>query len=146
VTERFRRLAAAGLLRSNIGNDWSTPTLRAKLLRKWVRFYGWLFFDTDHFDQAWGIDSDNTIGGSNFRETCWEIHPVMGIEANVSPPPHLDFLNASARIQPNKAEIIDRPPAASISNVVTKGQLLRRIEQLERELQSFKDEIKKLPQ
>ena len=86
VQERIRRLAAKGLLPSNIGNDWSTPMLRAKLLGRWSKFSGWLFYDADHHLESWQVDPQNTLDGNNWRETGWEIHPVMAIESGVAPP------------------------------------------------------------
>jgi len=143
VTERSRRLAAQGLLTTNnIGNDWSTSTLRSKLLGRWVRFSGWLFFDADHYDQAWVIDEENTIGKSNFRETAWEIHPVMGIERVAAPNPLFDTLTTDTvtTVAPSAAA----QPSDS-AGPVTKEQLLRRLDALERELRELKDAVRRLP-
>jgi hypothetical protein len=85
VTERGRRLAQKNLLNSSIGPDWSIDKLR-ELERRWVRFSGWLFFDGGYLDRAWAVDPEDTIGKPNMRETVWEIHPVLGIEADVPAP------------------------------------------------------------
>jgi hypothetical protein len=80
TTERSRRLAKAQLLKSvGIGTDWSVSKLKALEGRK-VRFYGWLFYDPDHHTGGWRADPQDTKGEKNWRETGWEIHPVMGIE------------------------------------------------------------------
>ena len=57
--------------------DWSTPTLRAKLLGKWIKVSGWLLFDEEHANAA-----ENTAPGAShvWRATVWEIHPVTDIE------------------------------------------------------------------
>ena len=86
VTERSRRLAAAGLLSGSkagqpgaIGLDWSTKHLRARLKGRRVRFAGWLYYDPDHHLESWKADPQDMRGRANWRETGWEIHPVMGI-------------------------------------------------------------------
>jgi len=97
ITRRIRILAWQGLLESNVGKDWSTAGLQ-KLVGHRVRFSGYLYFDTDHSQEAWVNDASNKIGfqkdhngniirdhngnpiGNNWRETAWEIHPVMKIE------------------------------------------------------------------
>ena len=89
VTERSRRLAAQGLLPSNIGTDWSTNHLkdpRTGILHKWVTFRGWLFFDLDHLNESWSYDPRDTIGKANWRQTCWEMHPVMAIQVQPGRP------------------------------------------------------------
>jgi hypothetical protein len=67
-------------------DDWTAASLNAKIKQHWVKSHGWLFFDADHFDRAWISDPDNDIGRSNFRETCWEVDPIMGIEVDVPQP------------------------------------------------------------
>ena len=80
TTERSRRLAAEGLLRTNIGTNWSHGKLKSKLVGKRVRFYGYLFFDYSHVNEDWRTDPQDVRDVANWRESCWEIHPVMGIE------------------------------------------------------------------
>ena len=80
TTERIRRLAQQGLLLSNIGNDWSEKNLRKNLFGKWVRFTGWLYYDREHEQESWVVDPEDKVGRKNWRQTAWELHPVMGIE------------------------------------------------------------------
>lgn len=87
VTERSRRLADKGLLVSTVGNDWSTRQLRQRLIGKWVRFSGWLLFDSDHLKESWSADPDDGLGRRNWRGTPWEVHPVLGIEVLSAGPP-----------------------------------------------------------
>ena len=71
VTPRFRFIMAKK------GIDWSTKTLRKNFKGRWVKIQGWLFYDTEHADEA-----DNTKPGRerNWRKTAWEIHPITSIE------------------------------------------------------------------
>ena len=76
VSPRIRKLM------SEKGINWDTKTLRDKLLGRWVKFEGWLFFDEEHANAA-----ENTNPGRerNWRATAWEIHPVTNIEITVRP-------------------------------------------------------------
>lgn len=71
VTPRIR------YIKEQDGIDWSTKTLRTQLKGRWVKIQGWLFYDTEHADEA-----DNTKPGRerNWRKTAWEIHPITSIE------------------------------------------------------------------
>lgn len=70
VTPQVRQHMAAS------GTDWSTATLRKRLLGKWVRVTGWLLFDTEHAGNA---ANTNPEGKHNWRATVWEIHPITSI-------------------------------------------------------------------
>ena len=76
ITPRMRKLMLAK------GIDWSTKTLRDKILGRWVKFEGWLFFDEEHANAA-----ENTAPGRerNWRATAWEIHPITNMEVTVRP-------------------------------------------------------------
>lgn len=86
ITERARRLAASGLLVSNIGHDWSINALR-KLAGRRVRISGWLFFNPHYRERNWKADPNDSVGKPNRWETAWEVHPVMGIEVDPEPKP-----------------------------------------------------------
>ena len=76
ITPWWRRHAASG------GTNWSTDSLRAALLGRWVRVTGWLLFDTEHGRQA-----ENTASGrvGNWRATAWELHPVTELKVVAGP-------------------------------------------------------------
>ncbi len=71
VTPRFRQL----MKEKNI--DWTTRGIRDAFLGRWVKVQGWMFFDSEHDDEA-----ENTNPGRerNWRGTAWEIHPVTSME------------------------------------------------------------------
>jgi hypothetical protein len=64
VTPHFRELG-------------TTADLKKKLVGHMVKFSGWLFFDEEHKQNA---SNTNPKGTDLWRATCWEIHPVTGIE------------------------------------------------------------------
>jgi hypothetical protein len=84
VTERIRRLGRDGFLSFNTPRgetkDWSYQSLRDRLVGRWVRLKGWLFFDRDHVLEDWGTDPNDNQGNDNWRGHSWEIHPLMEIE------------------------------------------------------------------
>jgi hypothetical protein len=57
--------------------DWSTTTLKERLIGRWVRVKGWLFFDQEHVNQA---ENTNPGNDKNWRATVWELHPITFIE------------------------------------------------------------------
>lgn len=71
VTPRFRKI----MQDKNI--NWTTRGIRDAFLGRWVKVQGWMFFDTEHDDEA-----ENTNPGRprNWRGTAWEIHPVTSME------------------------------------------------------------------
>jgi hypothetical protein len=70
ITPRMRKLMEGKA-------DWSTKSL-VKLLKPGtkVRLTGWLFYDSEHENAAQNIKDRP----HNWRGTCWELHPVTGIE------------------------------------------------------------------
>ena len=52
-------------------------TLRNQILKKWVKFRGWMFYDSVHVDQS---ETTNPGNRMNWRATPWEIHPVTYYE------------------------------------------------------------------
>ena len=83
VTPRLRKQM------KDAGKDWSTATLQGQngadgIVGKWVRITGWLFFDEIHLEIS---ENTNPGGPNNVRATCWEIHPITGLEVLDTPPP-----------------------------------------------------------
>ena len=56
--------------------------VRAQLKGQWVKFSGWLFYDSIHARQA-----ENTAPRrkGNWRATAWEVHPVSKFEIVPAP-------------------------------------------------------------
>jgi hypothetical protein len=73
ITPRIRRIAAQQ------GMDWSTDALKSKYLGQRVSIEGWLYFDPDHIEESFANDPADSRGKTNWRGTCWEIHPVTSI-------------------------------------------------------------------
>ncbi len=71
VTPRLRAIMAAK------GIDWSTPTLKNTITGHYITVRGWMLFDEEHKKQALNTAPRNP---SDWRATCWEIHPVAKIE------------------------------------------------------------------
>ncbi len=65
------------------GADWSTPSLRNRLIGQRVTFTGWMLFDFEH---ARGSEHTDPGNREDWRATAWEIHPVTGIRIDKRPP------------------------------------------------------------
>jgi hypothetical protein len=101
VTPRLR------MLKNKAGENWATDELASRFKGKWVEVTGWLLFDTAHVKQA-----ENTHPGNptNFRATCWEIHPVTDIKLLDGPPAEL------ANFQPASLTALHRLHAKHIES------------------------------
>ena len=71
ITPSFQRWATAN------GGDWSAETLERTLVGKWVRFEGWLYYDSEHAKESAHTFKE---GEDLWRATAWEIHPVTEVE------------------------------------------------------------------
>jgi hypothetical protein len=101
VTPRLRKQMRAA------GKDWSTEGLQGRtsadgIVGKWVRITGWLFFDEIHLRIS---ENTNPGGPNNVRATCWEIHPVTGLEVLAGPPPGALELHPNLFAQFQKAHV-----------------------------------------
>jgi hypothetical protein len=72
VTPARRRLMGKN------GEDWSTRSLRAQYLHRYVAVMGWLVYDPEAAGRA--VNTAENAGPSITRATAWEIHPATGIE------------------------------------------------------------------
>lgn len=77
VTPTWRRF-----MRTTRGVDWSTAALKGSILGKWVKVRGWLLFDTQHVQNATNTNPD---GSNLWRATCWEVHPITGLDVVAAP-------------------------------------------------------------
>jgi hypothetical protein len=57
-------------------SNWTEQDLQAQLIGRWCEFEGWLYFDTDHAEEAENTAPHNP---GNWRATAWEVHPVTKI-------------------------------------------------------------------
>ena len=72
VTPRMEIMATKGM-------NWSTSELHGLIKGLKVEITGWLFYDAEHEDASFANDPEDQIGRSNWRGSCWEIHPVTSI-------------------------------------------------------------------
>ena len=100
VTPRIREIMATK------GMNWSTTELHGLLKGLKIEVTGWLFYDSEHEDASFANDPNDEIGRSNWRGSCWEIHPITSITL-LSVTTNLNNKNKNNRnestgIRPNK--------------------------------------------
>ena len=101
VTPRIREIMAIK------GMNWSTSELHGLLKGLKVEITGWLFYDAEHEDASFANDPDDQIGRSNWRGSCWEIHPITSITllpvtANLNNNIENKNVNSNANVIPEK--------------------------------------------
>jgi hypothetical protein len=94
--------------------DWTTNTLQSHgpngIKGKWVEVAGWLLFDIEHTD---GAENSSPGNPTNWRATCWEIHPVTELTVlDGAPATHHELAPATLRVlQQSHARTVTRSPA-----------------------------------
>jgi hypothetical protein len=119
VTPRVRAQMAA----RHPAVDWTTETLRDRgahgIKGTWVQVTGWLLFDDMHIDQA---ENTNPGNPSNWRATCWEIHPVTKITVLSGPPEDL------VEVQPHVLAAFHAARAKQAARPATAAEIKKRHE------------------
>jgi hypothetical protein len=100
VTPRLRML-----MKKKMDLDWSTDQIRADFKGKWVEVEGWVMFDVAHINEA---ENTHPGGGTNWRATCWEVHPVTRIKEIAAP-------DEAAAFQPTSFTALQRMHAAHVA-------------------------------
>jgi hypothetical protein len=96
-------------------NDWTTPALKDSIQGKWVEITGWLLFDFEHVHQA---ENTNPGNGSNWRATCWEIHPVTSIKVLSGPP------GGAFQLAPSAVTAFQQSHAAHVDSIPGRRQFV----------------------
>jgi len=114
VTPRLRELM------EEQGTDWSTETLKEKLIGHMVKIQGWLTYDLEHEGQAFSTNPDNA-SNRNWRASCWEVHPITSIEVldptdDLAPVAGSDGSDGSASISTAKTVRFTTPANPSSPN------------------------------
>ncbi len=121
------------------GEDWTTAAIAGKFKGKWVEVTGWLTFDTAHIPEA---ENTNPGNPSNWRATCWEVHPVTDITALAAPPDEVaGFQPASLKaLQTFHAAHVARTPAGKASLAAVRKRYLDKFDK--EDLQEVEEEAK----
>jgi hypothetical protein len=64
------------------GIDWSTATLKEKIMKRHITVQGWLFYDEIHEPEAYANTPANP---KDWRGSCWEIHPITALTVDDAP-------------------------------------------------------------
>jgi hypothetical protein len=96
-------------------HDWTTDSLKGSLEGNWVEITGWLLFDFEHVHEAENTNPGNV---SNWRATCWEIHPVTSIKVLTGPP------SGAFQLAPSVVSAFQQSHAAHIDSIPGRRQFV----------------------
>jgi hypothetical protein len=119
-------------MRMIMGDGWKTDALSSTYKGHWIEVTGWLTFDTAHVPEA---ENTNPGNSSDWRATCWEIHPVTSIQLLDSPPDEATgFQPASlAALQKLHASHVARAPHGPAAIEKLHNELLSGFTQAEKD-------------